>query len=411
MRILFVAPTPPVPTSGGRTRFYNLVKQLAARHAISVLSFVQPDERDLLDAVKPYCQVIETVPFGAFAPLGKWENRLRGWQQILFSNRPRYATVFPVDQLRAPLRTMLASDHFDVVVLQGLYVAELVDELATVPVVLATENIESEIIRHQLAHAVNPVHRVRDELLWKKLRDYENRMLRRFPVCVAVSELDVERMRVIAPQTEVHLVANGVDTQAFQPPAISREADTMLFFGTLNYEPNADGIIWFSREILPQVRSAVADTRLRIVGKDPPDRVQRLADLPGVELVGFVPDVRHELWSAALSIAPLRSGGGTRLKILESLAARCPVVSTSIGAEGLPLVDGESLIIADTAEAFAVGITRLLRDPAFGARLGDNGQAVIAQRYDWQPIAGQLEQACARAIQLYGAGTRAAAAD
>lgn len=411
MHILFVAPTPPVPTSGGRTRLYNLIKRLAARHDISLLTFVQPDEQEMLANAKAYYRIMETVPFAPFPSLGKWQNRLQGWRRILFSAKPRYAMIFPVDNLRTPLRRLLASHQFDVVVLQGLYVAELCDEIQETPVILATENVESEIARKNLGNARNAVHRLRDWLEWRKLRDHETRMVRRFPVCIAVSELDVAMLSAIAPHTEVHLVANGADTQAYLPVDKERKSNEILFFGTLNYGPNAEGILWFCRDILPRVRAEVPDARLVIVGKDAPERVRALAMLPGVELIGFVPDVRDRLWSATLSVAPLLSGGGTRLKILEAFAAKCPVVSTTVGAEGLAVRNGEHAIIADTPEAFSQGVVKLLRDPELGARLAEKGQDLVAQTYDWEPIALRLEQACIRAVQLHGIDTHAATTD
>lgn len=404
MHILFVAPTPPVPTSGGRTRLHNLVKQLSTRHDVSVLSFVQPDEVDLLSTIATYCQSIETVPLAPFRQLGKWRNRLQGWGHILFSTRPRYVLTFPVADLRLPLRRLMIGHTFDIVVLQPLYVAELVDETRDTPVVLATENVESDIARKKLANSRYGLHRLRDSLEWRKLRKYERAMVRRFCVATAVSEPDVAMLSEMAPRTEVHLVPNGVDTESFLPREARRKPGEIVFFGTLNYGPNAEGIAWFCQDILPRVRSQVPDARLVIVGKDAPERVRALAELPGVELLGFVPDVRDVLWSATLSIVPLLSGGGTRLKVLEALAAQCPVVSTTLGAEGLGLCPGQHALIADSAEEFAQAVIRLLRERGLAERLAHNGQHSVAERYDWQAIAAHLEEACVRATQLHREG-------
>ncbi|HNR97176.1 MAG TPA: glycosyltransferase family 4 protein [Anaerolineae bacterium] len=402
MHILFVSPTPPVPTSGGRTRLYNLIKQLATRHEISLLTFVQPGEQDMLGAAKPHLQVVQSVSFAAFPTLGVWQNRFDGWKRILLSPRPRYAMIFPTDQLRGPLRRLIATHRFDVVILQPLYVAELSDEIRETPVILATENVESEIARRNLANARNAVHRLRDWLEWRKLRDYEHRIVRRFRVCTAVSALDAAALNRIAPYAETYLVPNGVDTQAYLPEGHTRRPNEILFFGTLNYAPNAEGIAWFCRDVLPHVRAEIPDARLAIVGRDAPERVRELAACPGVELVGFVPDVRDRLWSATLSIAPLHSGGGTRLKILEAFAAKCPVVSTTVGVEGLEVRNDEHVIIGDSAEEFSRGIVNLLQDPDARARLTENARQLVEQRYDWQLIAVTLEQACVRAKQLFG---------
>lgn len=405
MNILFVTPVPPVPTTGSRTRLYNLVKQLSKRHQISLLSFAQPGDDAATLAIAGSCfRAVEFVPLEPFPKLGRWENRWRGWKQILFNARPRYGLLFPTDDLRGPLREMLCAYDFDAVVLQSLYVAALCDQIHDVPALLATENVESDIARKNLANAGNPIHRLRDGLELRKLQDYERDMVRCFQIVIAVSEPDMVALREMAPQSEVFLVCNGVDTKAFLPPATRREDHEILFFGTLSYGPNADGIVWFCHYIFPLVMAQIPDAKLVIVGKDAPERVQALAALPGVELVGFVPDIRDRLWNATLSIAPLLSGGGTRLKILEALAAKCPVVTTTVGAEGLEVRNGKHLVIADTPEEFSQGVVKLLQDAELRMRLAENGQKLVEQSYDWAPISMNLEQACERAVQLFKAG-------
>jgi glycosyltransferase involved in cell wall biosynthesis len=401
MHILFVAPTLPIPTSGGRTRLFNLVKQLATRHKVSVISFIQPSETDLLPMVQPYCKRIELVPFEGFKPLGKWRNRLQGWGHIFFSQRPQYVCTFPVETMREHLRRLLSSDIFDIVVFHSLFVVELTDEVGDVPTILAEENVESDIAGKAYAQANNPVHWLRDWLTWQKLLAFERCWVRRFPVCVAVSERDAAMLRDMSPETQVYVVPNGVDTQSFAPRHNSRAPETLLFFGTLSYGPNVEGLIWFCKEVLPKVRASRPNVDLEVVGLNPPPRVTELGQLPGVHIIGFVPDIRAKLWSATTCVVPLHVGGGTRLKILEALAAECPVVSTRVGAEGLSLVDEEHLIIADTAEEFARSILTLLEANDLRHRLAMAGREAVTRRYDWGQIALRLESACIQAIQLH----------
>jgi glycosyltransferase involved in cell wall biosynthesis len=400
MRILFVASTLPIPASGGRTRLFNLIKQLASRHEVSVISFIQPSEHKMLPSVKPYCAHIELVPFDGFVPLGKWRNRLQGWGRILFSRRPGYACTFPVDKMRVPLRRLLSSQVFDVVAFH-LFVVELADEVEDVATILVEDNVESDVARRAYTQVDNPVHWLRDWLTWRKLLAFEQRWVRRFPVCVAVSERDAVMLREMSPATQVHVVPNGVDSRYFALRANRRDPQTLLFFGTLSYGPNAEGLIWFCREILPRVRRSKPDVKLEVVGLDPPPRVADLGRLPGVQVTGFVPDVRPKLWSATICVVPLLVGGGTRLKILEALAAGCPVISTAIGADGLSLVDGEHLLIADTPDQFAQGILALLESADLRRRLADAGREAVAQRYDWEQIALQFESACEQAVRQH----------
>jgi glycosyltransferase involved in cell wall biosynthesis len=397
MRILFVAPTLPIPTSGGRTRLFNLIKQLASRHEVSVISFIQPSEYNMLPSVQPYCTHIELVPFEGFVPLGRWHNRLRGWGHILLSRRPEYARTFPVEKMRVPLRGLLSSQGFDVVVLH-LYVVELASEVEDVAAILVEENVESDIARRAHTQANNPVHWLRDGLMWRKLLAFEQRWVRRFSVCVAVSERDAAILREMSSETQVCIVPNGVDSRSFAPHTNQRDPETLLFFGTLSYGPNVEGLIWFCQDVLPIVRASKPDVVLEVVGLNPPPRVAELGELPGIYVTGFVPDIRPKLWSATMCVVPMLTGGGTRLKILEALAASCPVISTTVGAAGLELMDGEHFLIADDPKEFARDVVALLESDALRHRLADAGRQAVAEKYDWQEIAPRLEFACAQAV-------------
>jgi glycosyltransferase involved in cell wall biosynthesis len=406
VNICIISPTLPVPTSGGRTRVYNLLRHLSRDHQITLLTFVQPADERWAPTVLPYCHRLEGVPFAGWQPLGAWQNRLRGWGQILFSRRPRYAATFPVETMREPLRRLLRESRFDVVTFETLYLVELVGEIGDAPRLLAEQNAEHDVARRSYELATHPVHRVRDGLEWRKLRAFESAYLRRFPTCVAVSERDAALLAQLSPATRYHVAPNGVDGAHFAPPAgRPREGQTLLFFGTLNYGPNVEGIVWFVEEVLPRIRQADPQVTLEIVGADAAPAVAALATRPGVKLTGFAPDIRERLWSATLSVVPLWNGGGTRLKILEALAAGCPVVSTSLGAEGLDLQDEEHLLIADSAEAFASQVVRALASPELRESLAQRGQERVALRYDWGPIAERFEAALQDAARLPSAQT------
>jgi glycosyltransferase involved in cell wall biosynthesis len=355
----------------------------------------------MLEALEPYCQRIELVPLRSFRHLGKWRNRVQGWLLLLLSRRPRALYTFPVRTMREPLRNMVQTSDLDVVHFEQLYLAGLRSEVRQLPAVLGEQNVEFQVIKNLQQVSSSPIHKIRDELSWRKMLAFETRSIRQFPVCLAVSEQDASLLREVSGDTEVHVVTNGVDSRVFAPEAAGRRTpNTLLFFGTLNYGPNRDGIGWFCRDIWPMIHSARPDARLEIVGIDPPPDVMVLNELPGVKVTGFVPDIRSKLWTATLSIAPLRWGGGTRLKILEALAAGCPTVSTSAGAEGLDLEDEREILIADTADEFARAVTDLLQHPGKRAELSAAGQLSVAAKYDWSVIAQQLEKAYARAIQL-----------
>jgi glycosyltransferase involved in cell wall biosynthesis len=379
-----------------------LIKQLSDRHEVFVLSFVQPSEHDVLATLEPYCTGMELVPFDGFKQLGKWHNRIRGWHLLLTSSRPQYAWTFPVESMRKPLETLVQTLDLDVIHFEHLYLAELLSAIGDLPAVLGEQNVESESIKRLRATASNPVHRTRDHLAYKRMLAFETRWVRRFPVCLAVSEQDATLLRTFAGATEIHLVPNGVDSQSFAPPGngYERPPSNVLFFGTLNYGPNRDGIIDFCENVWPAVHTSRSDATLEIVGINPPRDVLDLGKLPGVKVTGFVPDIRHKLWSATISVVPLHWGGGTRLKILEALAAGCPTISTSMGAEGLGLRNQEEIVIADTHYQFAQGVVDLLANPGNRAMLSVAGRRAVTSKYDWGPIARRLEAAYQRAIEL-----------
>jgi glycosyltransferase involved in cell wall biosynthesis len=392
MHLLYLSPTLPIPTSGGRTRVFNLIKHLSERHEITVLSFLQPVEEEWLPQLEPYCAHLELVPFAGFEPPGKWANRINGWRRILFSRRPRYVHTFPVESMRDPLRSLLAQQNFDIVAFEALYLVELMDEISDTPVLLVEQNVESDLRKRALESACNPLHRCRDWLMWRKLLKFEKHYLNRFPVVVAVSDRDAELLSTMSPSARVSIVPNGVDSETFRPPAdISRVENTLFFFGTLNYAPNVEGILWFVNEIWPRIRDSRPQVRLEIAGIDPVADVAALDRYPGVDVVGFVPDIRVRLWTSQVCVVPLLTGGGTRLKILESMAAGCPVVSTSIGAEGLDLQAGEHLLVADSAETFAAQVLSLLESSELQHALVRKAQRLVALKYDWSTIAERFE--------------------
>lgn len=406
MKTLFVAPTLPVPTSGGRTRLFNLIKQIAGRHQVSVISFIRSSEREMLPAIAPHCQHLELIAFDGFQPLGRWCNRIRGWSQILFDSRPPYAHTFPIDRMRRPLRALLDVHRYDIVIFNSLFVVELVEELQHTSALLVQENIESDIMRKALQRAEHPIHKLRDWLTWRRMLAFERRWVQRFSTCVAVSDGDAALLRQMSPSTDVHVVPNGADSAYFTPPGNQRRTDTLLFFGTLSYSPNADGLVWFCRHVLPRIREARPEVEVEVIGLDPPRRVLDLDRLPGVQVTGFVADIRTKLWSATMSVVPLRIGGGTRLKILESLAAGCPVVSTSIGAQGLALVPGEHLLLADTPDGFADRVVDLLDSPALQQELSQRGRSVVQEAYDWSIIAQQFESLLRQAVRAQHDGAK-----
>jgi len=400
MRILWVTPMLPGMTGGGQKRNLNLIKIAAAKHDVSVLSLIQPGEDVRVPFLEPFCRRIELVPFQPFVPQGKWHNRLTGWSRLLFDPRPQYARTFPVETMQEPLKRLMRELNPDLVFFAHLHTAELLPAAGDVPAILSEHNAEFEIIRRQQAAAGNLIHRFRDDLAWKKLLAFERYWIRRFPVCLAVSQRDAGILGELTDgKTRIQVVPNGIENAFFAPTndSTSEMRSSIIFVGTMSYQPNADAAIYFCREIWPLIRQAKPDATLTIIGSKPAPEVLALQGLPGVTVTGFVEDTRPYYWQATTSVVPLRIGGGTRHKILESMAAGCPVVSTTLGAEGLDLKPDRDLLVADRPADFAACVVRLLLDTAQRDRLAQAGRQT-AKLYDWSRVADSLEGACRFAV-------------
>ncbi len=215
----------------------------------------------------------------------------------------------------------------------------------------------------------------------------ERRAFHSFDRCLAVSQNDAEEIHRMAPGVPVSVVPNGVDIEQFTPQREPGEVREMAFSGAMDWLPNIDGVTFFVREVLPLIRQRMPGARLSIVGRNPSQALVRRLSGEAVSFTGKVEDIRPHVARARVVVVPLRIGGGTRLKILEAWAMAKPVVSTSLGAEGLPARDGENIAIADTPDAFAERTAALLADTAAGERLGVAGRRVAEDRFSWPRVA------------------------
>ncbi|HVF90698.1 MAG TPA: glycosyltransferase, partial [Blastocatellia bacterium] len=230
---------------------------------------------------------------------------------------------------------------------------------------------------------------------WRKMDRYERAACHRFDAVVAVSEADRDLMRDEFGLREVYDVPTGVDTEFFHPLGSAVNPRELVFTGSMDWLPNEDGMLYFVEKILPIVRQSIPDVELTIVGRNPTRQLALMAEADSrIKVTGRVDDVRPYVDRAAASIVPLRIGGGTRLKIYEAMAMARPVISTTVGAEGLPLKDGEEIFIADAPEEFAERVVRVLSDEALGARMGERGRAVVCSRFGWDRAAEKFVEVC-----------------
>ena len=394
--LLYLSQFPPSPpTFGAQRRMQGLMAALAARHDITAVSLITPD----LDAgaaqraMREYCREVVLVPARAWQGAHKRLLQLRS----LFSSRSHERRFFDVPGLRRMLDSLLSRRAFDVVNVELPFLAH--ERLARAPpgrplprLVLDEHNIEFDLARQQAQNDAGLARRIHNARNWPKVRREELGLWRRFDGVTFCSDADEARARALVPSVRSAVIPNSVDVEYFKPRPHDPppEGSTVLFFGAINYYPNVDGVLHLLREIWPLIAKSHPRARLKIVGQHPTPEILAFRG-PRVEVSGQVEDLRPHLSSAAVSIAPLRIGGGTRFKILEAMAMARPVVSTSLGAEGIEVESGRHLLLANDAAAFAGAVGRILDDAQLADRLAREGRALVEARYSWAVAADRLD--------------------
>jgi sugar transferase (PEP-CTERM/EpsH1 system associated) len=398
MRILWVKIGGLWPlNTGGRLRSFHIIAELARTHHVTVLTtHSSADDPQALAAQLPSCEI---VSFEYAAP--KWNSPrfaialLRSW----FSALPVDLWKHRVPALRREVERLMSKKMIDLCVADFLFAVPNVPLGGSVPVVFFAHNVEYMIWKRLAQTKASWWQRPLLELEWRKMRRYEADTCRRADLTIAVSPTDRDLLAANAGGVEGHAIPTGVDADYFAPNGVAETANRLVFTGSMDWHPNDDAIRYFIETILPRVRREIPDVSLTVVGRNPGAGLRRLAEEAGVEVTGTVDDVRGYMASAAAYVVPLRIGGGTRLKIFEALAMGKAVVSTTIGAEGLPLVDGQHFVRADDPDAFAHAVVSLLRDTARRRALGEAGRQLVMERYSWPQVARDFAERCTQARQ------------
>lgn len=394
MRILLLTPQRPYPPHQGTTlRNFNLVKELAKRHTVCVLTFLEPDQKpDDAGPLPDLCEWVETVP----VPQRSTGLRLR---QMLTTGRPDMSLRLWSPELNDRLVAKLREQPFDVVEIEGIEMSPYLPTIEVAqprPLIIYDAHNAEWILQKRacLADLKNPARWPAASyswVQWHRLWRYEAELLRRVDHTIAMSHPDKVALRDVAPDVPITVVPNGVDLSAYDKVDEMIPYD-LMFTGKMDFRPNIDAVLWFGRYVLPLVQARRPGTTFAIVGQRPHPRLDVLRDLPGVTLTGYVEDIRPYLAGAKVYVAPLRVGGGTRLKLLEAMMMGKPIVSTTLGAEGFPVVNGQELILADEPETFAREVLDLLDNPPRRARLGSAGRLFAQANYGWDALIPQLEK-------------------
>jgi len=379
---------------GGKIRTYQMLKHLKREHQITYLSFLKPDDPiSAIDESSEYCHRLVTVPWR--------ETRKSGGRfyydlsSSLLSSLPYAIWKYQSKEMRSAVELEMLEQDYDVIVCDFLAPSVNITSNPNCPAVLFQHNVESTIWRRHYETQDNPIKRAFLKDQWRRMLRYEREICREFDAVVAVSELDRERMRSEFGLSRVYDVPTGVDTGYFCPRSGDSIPFELVFTGSMDWAPNEDAILFFSEHILPLISRAIPECSLTVVGRNPGSALLQVArSNPRIRVVGRVEDVRDYMSRAAAYVVPMRIGGGTRLKIYEAMAMGKPVVSTSVGAEGLPVRDGHELLIADRPDEFALAVIRLLNDALFANQLGERARKLVCEHFGWDHAANSFAAIC-----------------
>ena len=403
MRLLIITPQFPYPPHQGTTiRNYNLIRQLAVRHEIHLLSFAEGPGKVEVGPLRAHCAVICAVAVAQRSALDRARD-------TLLLSLPDMALRLESEAMHHQLDELLARGSYDVIQIEGIEMGPYLLQMTKSewrmanndrPLVVFDEhNCEYLLQRRAFETDVRRPERwvgaLYSLIQWKKLARYERRCCSAADRVTVVSEADGRALERLVPGLGVTVVPNGVDTAAYDPQTVEPldlGPAAIVFTGKMDFRPNVDGVLWFAQQVLSLVQAEIPEAHFYIVGQRPHPRLDTLRGDPAVTITGFVPHIQPYIAGTAAYVVPLRMGGGTRLKMLEAMALGKAVVSTSLGCEGFPLMRaGEHLLVADDAAAFAQAVLALLHDPSLQQGLGRRGRDFATTWYDWTVIAPRLE--------------------
>lgn len=403
MRILWLSHLVPYPPKGGvLQRSYYLLHEAAKRHQVDLVAFSQAAHQETDEelavaevALSEFCHDVETFPI---------RSDVRPWGRALLlaksfvSRRPYDVNWLNASYFHEHLEN--CSEDYDLVHCDTVGLTQYQETVSSAPLVLNHHNVESRMMADRAEKESSIPRKLYMAREARKLERWERKWIGQASVNLVVSQLDEQRLRSLEEKVPVEVVENGVDVDYFRPRSPADDHDGhVVFVGGMSWYPNRDAMLWFAREIWPRLRSYNPSLRAQIIGREPPGELLRLASKgAGVNAPGFVDDIRPVVDRALAYVCPIRTGGGTRLKVLDALAMAKPLVATSFAVEGLGLEDGIHYLRAESPEEYAVQIRRLEEHPSLRVRLAEAGRDLVVDRYSWDVIGRNLEHAFQKAV-------------
>jgi len=379
-------PYTPIPADfGGALRIYHLLKSMALRHEVTLLSYGEPEDRDRLTQHFPLeMKNIYIVP-------KPWGRRYKRAAQMysMFGKHSFFYMMANNKEMQYAIDAVVEKKTFDIIQTEFSHLGLFRFDTDAIRI-LDAHNVEYDNFR-RMASTDSLVRKVHYHMEYRKVFEEEVEGCRRQDALLVTSERDKKIFDENVPTVPKFIVPNGVDSAYFSPGCEREEPFTMVFTGMMGYVPNYDGMLYFLDEIFPFVLQKIPTAKIYIVGKNPPQRLARRAS-SNVIITDYVDDVRPFIRRASVYVVPLRMGSGTRLKIAEALAMRKPIVTTSIGCEGIDVTHGETALIADDPKCFADSVVELFADMKLRQRLSECGYELMQTKYEWSIIGEQLDK-------------------
>jgi len=385
MNILVLTPYIPYPPHfGGSVRIYHLIRQLAHCHQVHLLSYCEDGGAGDPRGVEPFCRSVTLVR--------REVARKRRQQALSLFSAQSFQWRFHYSRaMQAAIDRVAREQRIDLILVEFSQMAGFRFP-AGITLALDEHNVEFDVLDRMAAREGGWLRRFYNRREAAKFRREEVSAARRAALTLVTSDRDGELLRRHAPDVRTAVITNGVDCDHFARPPGARQPDKAVFVGATHYFPNEDGVLYFLREMQARICAVRPGFGLTVVGGNPPPSLLACQSAR-VNVTGYVADVRPFMWDASVFVVPLRMGGGTRFKVVEAMAAGVPVVSTRLGAEGIPAIDGRDLLLADDPETFARAVVRVLTDDALAAKLANNGLEFVRQHFDWSVIGGKLNAA------------------
>lgn len=397
MDVLLISRCPPFPLyHGDRLILFHLAQELAARrHAIDLLAFYDnPVDLAEVPRYEEHFRSVTLIREPRRSAASYW---LRA--QLPGRRFPTRAEASWSPEMWRAIKGRLAQQLYDVVHLfGGVQVYEYRQLAAPLPNLIVPYESYSLWLDRAIAEARSPVARAAARLRQGMARRYERFMFEGYDRVVVLTDRDADALRALNPATPTVTIPNGVDLDYFTPSGYEPDEPALLFTGNYDYAPNLDAALRLVRDIFPRVKEVVPEARLYLVGANPPAALRAYAG-DDIAIPGRVPDLRPYFECSLLYVSPLRMGAGIKNKALETLAMRTPLVASPLSCDGIPVRDGEHVLLAADDDAFVEQILLLLRTPGLRARLAQNGRRLVEEQFTWQRVADLYEALYLRVIR------------